>query len=198
MTDRQNNTVRRKSSAQIIALTLTGVGMLILGGMAILLLAKPDQVGRADDPKDYPSAVPVPVDYPAPELELTDLEGRPVALSDYAGQVVLVNNWAFWCPPCRAELPVLQEYYKDHRQQGFTLLGIEAGGEKVDVDYHVKLYKLTYPIWLDPRERSLAAFQYSGLPNSAVIDRTGKVVLKWGGPISREMLEKYVTPLLEQ
>ena len=78
------------------------------------------------------------------------------------------------------------------------MIGIEAGDEKVDVDYHVKLFKLTYPIWLDPQETALQAFQNFSLPNSYVIDKTGTVRLTWVGVIDRAMLEKYVTPLLEE
>jgi peroxiredoxin len=146
----------------------------------------------------YVSVVPREVNFPAPVLDLTDLDGNPVALSKNSGQVVLVNNWAFWCPPCRDELPELQAYYDAHRQQGLTIIGIEAGGEKEDVDYHVKLFKLTYPVWLDPGEKALHAFQSFNLPNSFVIDKTGTVRLYWVGVIDRAMLEKYVTPLLEE
>ncbi len=146
---------------------------MVLGVVSLVYLATP----KADPlipEKDWVSVVPEIVDFPAPELNLTDLDGNPVSLSDTAGQVVLVNNWAFWCPPCRAELPELQAYYDAHRQQGFTVIGIEAGDEKVDVAYHVKLFKLTYPIWLDLEKEIVDRLSRTfSLPNSYVIDKKG-------------------------
>jgi thiol-disulfide isomerase/thioredoxin len=149
-------------------------------------------------PGGYESAIPLAVDYPAPKLSLVDLDKSDVSLVDYAGRVVLVNNWAFWCPPCRAELPILERYYQDHRAQGFTIIGIESGSSAQTVNQYVEHYKLTYPIWLDPRIKAVAAFGNRSLPNSYVIDGVGQVRLAWTGPISQEMLEKYVTPLLEK
>ena len=73
-------------------------------------------------PGGFKLVIPLAVDYPAPKLSLKDLAGKPVSLADYAGQVVLVNNWAYWCPPCRDELPILQGYYQDHRAQKFAIL----------------------------------------------------------------------------
>jgi thiol-disulfide isomerase/thioredoxin len=193
----QPATDRKHARIMLAALFIPGLALLTLGAVSLFYLATP----KADPlipKKDWGSVVPEIVDFPAPELNLTDLDGNPVSLSDNIGKVVLVNNWAFWCPPCRAELPELQAYYDAYRQQGFTVIGIEAGDEKVDVAYHVQLFKLTYPIWLDPNETSLIAFQNISLPNSYVIDKTGMVRLAWVGTIDRAVLEKYVTPLLEE
>lgn len=188
---------QRESNHRIIAMISIGAGLLILGLLALLFLPKM-VAGISEEEREYPSAVPVVVDFPAPEVSLSDLEGSPVSLEDYLGQVILVNNWAFWCAPCRAELPILQDYYDDHRHQNFAVIGIEAGGELFDVEYHVDLYRLTYPIWLDPDGKGVRAFRNPGLPNSYVIDSDGQVRLAWNGPISREMLEEHVTPLLEE
>jgi thiol-disulfide isomerase/thioredoxin len=126
------------------------------------------------------------------------LDGKPVSLSDYIGQVVLVNNWAFWCPPCRAELPALEAYYEDQKENGFVVVAIEAGDEVDDVAYHVDLYQLSFPVWMDPETRALRVFKNTGLPNSYLIDRQGIVRLTWNGPINRELLDKYVTTIIEE
>lgn len=196
-----HNKARRKPSSskltpKVVSLALIGAGFLILGAVLLIVLPKLG-AGAQSESGDYPSAIPVKVNYPAPEIELADLQGKPVSLVDYRGKVVLVNNWAFWCPPCRAELPVLEKYYQEHKTDNFTIVGIEAGGEFEDVDYHVKLYKLTFPIWMDPGELALRTFNNLTLPNSYVIDANGQVVYAWSGPISRAMLEQYITPLLE-
>jgi thiol-disulfide isomerase/thioredoxin len=189
--------VRSRSLARILSLVIAGGGLIVLGALALAYLFW-SEAGASNVPGGYESAIPLAVDYPAPKLSLVDLDKRDVSLADYTGQVVLVNNWAFWCPPCRAELPILERYYQDHHAQGFTIIGIESGSSAQTVRQYVEQYKLTYPIWLDPRIKAVAAFGNRSLPNSYVIDGVGQVRLGWTGPISREMLEKYVTPLLEK
>ena len=189
--------VRSRSLARILPLVMAGGGLILLGTVALAYLFW-SQARASDLPGGFESAIPLRVDFRAPRLDLKDMDGDPVSLADYAGQVVLVNNWAFWCPPCRAELPVLERYYQDHRAQGFTIIGIESGGSAQTVSQYVEQYKLTYPIWLDPRIKAVAAFGNRSLPNSYVIDGDGQVRLTWTGPISQEMLENYVSPLLEK
>jgi thiol-disulfide isomerase/thioredoxin len=181
-----------------MAMAFMGLGLLILGGLTLVMLRQPSSASPAEEAQQYPPSIPMTVEFQAPELNLQDMQGNPVSLADYRDKVVLVNNWAFWCPPCRAELPELQAYYAAHQSEDFAVIGIEAGGELEDVKYHVDLYKLSFPIWLDPREQALRLFQNGNLPNSYVIDRGGTVRLAWSGPINRAMLEKYVTPLIEE
>jgi len=188
---------RNQENFKRLALILTGLGLLALGAVALIFLLNPGEEAPVAE-KNWNSVVPQQVNFPAPELNLMDLNGNPVSLSALTGQVVLLNNWAFWCPPCRDELPELQAYYDQRRQQGFTIIGVEAGDEKKDVLYHVNLFKLSYPIWLDPDKATVIAFRNNTLPNSYVIDRTGQVRLAWSGAVDRAMLEKYVTPLLEE
>ena len=180
---------------KILAMVLVGAGLLVLGAVAWVSLPKPQSTAASET---YNSVAPVAVSFPAPALELSDLQGGKASLKDYRGQVVLVNNWATWCPPCRAEMPTLEAYFEDHRDQGFTLIGIEAGDPQADVTEFVERYQLSFPIWLDPQNESLKGFYNSGLPNSYVIDRDGSVVMGWTGAISREMLEKHLTPLLKE
>ena len=190
---------RAKRSKNNMPLILTGVGLLLIGVVSAAVILNTQKANSASDPasEEY-SVTPVEVSYPAPELTLDDLEGNPVSLSDHLGSVVLVNNWATWCPPCKAEMPTLQTYYTWHEVQGFTLLAIEAGDPLPDVAAFVESYQLTFPILLDPNNQALRAFQNDGLPNSYVIDRQGIVRLAWTGPISLEMLERYVTPIVEE
>ncbi len=141
---------------------------------------------------------PSSVNFPAPDLTLNNLQGDKITLSDYRPKIVLINNWATWCPPCKSEMPTLVKYYNEHRDQGFVLVGINAGDPSTDVAKFVGDYGITFPILLDPNDRSLSAFHNDSLPSSCVIDQNGTVILAWTGPINRAMLEKYLTPLLEQ
>jgi peroxiredoxin len=138
------------------------------------------------------------VNYSAPDLTLNDLDGNSISLSDHLGSVVLVNNWATWCPPCKAEMPTLQVYYTKHQSEGLTLLAIEAGDPLPEVAEFRDSLQLTFSVLVDPNNLALRAFQNDSLPSSYVIDRQGTVRLAWTGPINMEMLEKYVSPLLEE
>ncbi len=174
---------------------LVGIGLLVLIGVAIYLQLGGSASTQASNPFILP---PIEVDQPAPELTLYDLEGKPVSLSDFLGEVVLVNNWATWCPPCRQEMPEFQAYYEEYHQQGFEIVAIEAGQPKEEVEKFVAEQGLEFVILLDPGNLSLITFQNSSLPNSWVIDRRGHLRMAWLGSINQDTLEEYVTPLLEE
>lgn len=174
-------------------MALIGAGLVAIGSVVWILLP-----GLIAGERPELSAIPAKVNYPAPSLRLTDMQGNPVSLEGYRGQVVLVNNWATWCPPCKEEMPALQAFYEAHRDQNFTIIAIEAGEPAAEVMDFVKLYGLTFPVWTDPTLLATAAFRNPGLPSSYLIDVRGKVRLAWVGAISPEMLEEYVTPLLTE
>jgi peroxiredoxin len=142
--------------------------------------------------------VPAAANYPAPEFNLHDLQENAVSLSNYRGLVVLVNNWATWCPPCKAEMPELLAYYEAHINDGFVLVAIESGEPLEEVTAFVQGHKLTFPVWLDPHGVALEAFNNWNLPSSYVIDRDGTVRYSWTGPVNLSTLEIYITPLLEE
>ncbi len=177
-----------------MGLFVAGMGLLLLGLAA--LLAIPQAADQAAG--ETSSVVPAAVSRPAPDLALADLAGQPVSLKGYLGQVVLVNNWATWCPPCRAEMPTLEAYFQAHKGEDFTLIAIDSGEPAVEVVRFVDEMGLSFPVWLDPKGAALEAFNNMSLPSSYVIDRTGTIRLAWTGAISREMLERHVTPLLAE
>lgn len=181
--------------ARSLGLFLIGIGLLLLGMVTSLILPSLGSNGNLGSGQGL---VPAKLNVAAPSLLLSDLTGKTVSLADYAGNIILVNNWATWCPPCREEMPVLQAYYQDHWQEGFVLIGIEAGDPAEEVQAFVQQFGLTFPIWLDPEIEALRAFRNNALPNSYLIDRQGKVILGWTGALNRETLEKYITPLLEE
>lgn len=141
--------------------------------------------------------MPVAVDYAAPPLTLFDLAGKEHSLVDYHGKVVLVNLWATWCPPCKAEMPTLEAYYQAHQADGFVTIAINDGDPADAVAAFVQEYGLSFLVLLDPTYQATDhAFKTRNLPSSFVIDREGNVRLRWVGEIDQSSLEKYVTPLL--
>lgn len=176
---------------------------LVLGGLILIVAAVVGVYtlngnGNGDSGKEPFIFPPVEVDQPAPELTLRSLEGDLVSLSDFRGEVVLLNNWATWCPPCKEEMPIFNEYYNTYQDQGFEVLAVEAGDPEAQVRAFVEKNELDFTILLDPENKSLITFQNQSLPNSYVIDRRGHLRLAWTGAINMATLEKYITPLLEE
>ena len=187
----------KKKTVPPIGMIAIGVGVILIGLAALFMLPKDDAAAGSSSAQEEYSSIPMPVEYDAPELTLTTLVGKEESLADYEGQVVLVNLWATWCPPCKAELPVLEQYYKDHVDDGFAIIGIDFGEPEATVSSFVETANLTYPIWVDEGQEAGMAFNSYSLPASFVIDRDGTVVLAWTGAISQAMLEKHVTPVIE-
>ena len=188
------NKRNKKNKIQSIVLLVVGAGLVLVAIAAFLSIPR----AQTEAQQVSTSAVPIAVDYPAPDVSLVDLDNQPVALSNFKGQVVLYNSWATWCPPCKEEMPTLNAYYQAHRQQGFSVVAIEDGEPRTEVADYVRANGLTFPVWPDPKWVASTAFKTQVLPASFLIDRTGKVVLTWTGPISQENLEKYVTPIINQ
>lgn len=192
---------KKKQQSQALPFLLVGAGLVIIAVVAFILLSNngdKETAANNEIPNGPPSAIPAEVEFPAPALSLTDINGNVSSIADYNGEVILVNHWAIWCPPCKAELPVLNAYYEDHKKDGFVIIGIESGEPPQQVAAFAEQGGLTFPIWADPQKQGAIAFQVRSLPTSFVIDRNGTVRYAWTGAISREMLEKYVTPVIEE
>lgn len=173
-----------------------GVFLVLIGIALFVVLQGKD--GESATPVADLSVVPMAVNYPAPQLALENVNGKTESLADFGGQVLLLNNWATWCPPCKAEMPTLKKFHDAHSAEGFTIIAVEAGDGKDEVLEFANSLGLTFPIWLDPDGAALNSFKNGNLPNSYVIDRSGTVRYAWTGEISLAMLEKYVTPLIAE
>jgi peroxiredoxin len=109
------------------------------------------------------------------DFTLTDLEGKPWSLQGQHGNVVLVNFWATWCPPCRKEMPDLEALFNEFKGQGFLILAI-SDEDISNVQPFISEHHTTYPILLDPGSKVHELFQIEGIPKSFVYDRNGKLV----------------------
>ncbi|MGA2488572.1 MAG: TlpA disulfide reductase family protein [Anaerolineales bacterium] len=183
-----------KSRAPLF-LTLIAAGIFLVGALLTPLLVRSQETALQSSGLIRPPAV---IDQAAPQLTLTDLKGQPVSLANYQGKVVLVNNWATWCPPCKTEMPDLQAYYQAHSAQGFVIIAIESGDTAATVSAFVRQLGLTFPVWLDPQGWAAGDFKNLNFPSSYLVDRQGRLRMSWTGPINQATLEKYVTPLLEK
>ena len=189
---------RRKinNSYKIVWMILIGLGLILIGTAVLFSRWQPID-NSPSSPSEY-STIPLQVNYPAPEINLTDLSSQNVNLKGYQNKIVLVNNWATWCPPCKAEMPTLEAYYQAHAEEGFLIIAIESGESLAEVNAFVEKFAISFPVWIDRDGVALDAFSNWNLPSSYVIDRKGMIRLTWTGEISTAMLDKFVTPLLKE
>ena len=133
----------------------------------------------------------------APQFELRDINGRIVRLGDYRGKVVVINFWATWCPPCRAEMPELVRLQREHAKRGLQIIGITYPPEEKDrVHRFARSLKVNYPIILGTRQIKARFSSDETLPLTIVIDRDGKVTDIISGILLREEFDEKIKPLL--
>jgi len=131
------------------------------------------------------------------EFSLLDLENKSVSLSDYQGKYVLLNAWATWCPPCRAEMPDLNEFHQAHQDKGFEILAINAGESRDTAAAFSEALGLDFKILLDTDGTVLTGLGISGFPTSILVDPEGKVAMIHIGMIFPEDLNNKVLPFLQ-
>ena len=121
----------------------------------------------------------------APDFELVTLDGEPARLSDLRGKVVLLNFWATWCPPCKAEMPDLEALYRKHGDaHGFVVVGVNYEEDAAPVEAIIRERGLSFPVFLDARGEAGAQLGVRGLPASFIIDREGYIRDAWNGQIA--------------
>ncbi len=133
----------------------------------------------------------------APDFTLRDASDRHVSLSDYKGKVVVLNFWATWCGPCKAEIPWFIEFQKEYANRGFTVLGVsmDDDGWKAIRPFAL-LEKINYPIVLGDEKVNMLYGGIEALPTTLVIDRDGKVAYVHAGLIDKAEYEKEISRLL--
>jgi cytochrome c biogenesis protein CcmG/thiol:disulfide interchange protein DsbE len=169
--------------------------LLVFGVAWIVINRVPDDVAQARNERP-----PSPqVGFAAPDFSLQTPDGETVALSDLRGQVVLINFWATWCGPCRAEMPAIQHVYDEYANQGFTVLAINIQEGEGQVAPFVDQFELTFPVLLDRDGSVFTRYQGRALPTTLFIDRTGVVhEVTLGGPMAVAFIESQVADLLSE
>lgn len=137
------------------------------------------------------------VDSPAPDFSLKTLTGETIRLSDLQGQAVMVNFWATWCPPCRAEMPAIQQVYDKYRGQNFTVLAVNLQEGEAQVADFAGQMGLTFPILIDQEGTVFARYRVNGLPSTFFVDRQGVIrTVTLGGPMTEAFIDSQVADLL--
>jgi peroxiredoxin len=169
------------------------VAAVVMGGAWILASRVPESTSgiSGDEPTTAPRT-----GFLAPDFTLTALDGSSVRLSDLRGQPVLINFWASWCGPCRAEMPHIQTAYETHADEGLVVLGVNQLESPPTVARFVAEYGVTFPIPLDSDGKASALYQAHALPTSFFIDAEGLIRDMFIGPMSSGLLESKLQLIL--
>jgi len=114
----------------------------------------------------------------APDFVLADLDGNQYRLSDYRGQVVIINFWATWCPPCRAEMPSMQRAWQQLEQESILMLGINVGEDEDTIFQFTANYPVEFPLLMDQDSRVINQWPVRGLPTTFVVSPAGKITYR--------------------
>jgi cytochrome c biogenesis protein CcmG/thiol:disulfide interchange protein DsbE len=167
--------------------------LLIAGG--VWIFASADRTGTSTAGR-----IPAPQKgFLAPDFTLVDPNGNAYHLASLRGKAVLVNLWATWCPPCRAEMPAVEKYYRQYRSHGLVVLGVNATAQDYPLNIvpFVQEYNLTFPILLDETGAVAQSYQVRSLPSSYFINRDGSIAeVVIGGPMSEAILQTYIQEIL--
>jgi cytochrome c biogenesis protein CcmG, thiol:disulfide interchange protein DsbE len=116
-----------------------------------------------------------PVAAPAFDLERIDRDGR-VSLASLRGQPAVINFWASWCKPCEEEVPLLEQVWRDHRDEGLVVLGVDSQDFRGDARRFARENGITYPIVHDGPGDVMRRYDLTGLPETYFLDRAGRLV----------------------
>jgi thiol-disulfide isomerase/thioredoxin len=127
---------------------------------------------------------------PAPSVRLHAEDGTTVQLADYKGQVVLIDFWASWCPPCKTSFPALDALYRAYRERGLQVLAVNVDERRKDADAFLATRPHAMPVLFDPKGDAPLAFAIRGMPSSILIDRNGNIRFTHMG-YSTQVLDSY-------
>ena len=166
----------------------SALGWCVVGGLGAALLGA---VAVAAGPAG-------PVGAPAPALVVAQLDGREFDLAALRGKVVIVNYWATWCSPCRAEMPVLDSFYKRYRSRGLVLLGMSVDEARDRPAVTALMQKLSYPAALASDAKVNGFGPPLAVPMTWIIDPAGVVRARLvsGNAVTEQALSQTVVPLL--
>lgn len=180
-----------KNPLRYTAFTTVVVGLGIVWTMASVLPASQTTGGHIPSPREG---------FLAPDFSLELLDGGELTLSSLRGEAVLINLWASWCPPCRAEMPAIQDIYEVNKDRGFEVVAVNMAFQdrEDEAAAFVERLRLSFPIALDRTGEVARLYLMRALPSTFFIDHEGiirKVVV--GGPMSEITLQTAVEELLE-
>lgn len=134
----------------------------------------------------------------APDFTLTGFDGRAVTLSQLRGQVVIVNFWASWCPPCREEAAYLEQTWRKYQGQGVVFIGVDWADTEKEALAYIDEFDITYLNGPDLGTRIAQAYRIQGVPETFFVDKTGKLRGVHIGPLKSPELDDKIEELINE
>ncbi len=170
----------------------TLAALILVGGLGWAYVSRPQSDTAA------PAEASTRIGAPAPDIALPMLSGEARTLRDLRGQVVILNFWATWCGPCRAEMPALAEIQAQYASRGVIVVGVNQREDTGSIRRYLDSIGVDFPIALDPTGESNRLYRVFGLPTTYLVDRQGVIRdAVFGGPMARALIESKLAPLLE-
>lgn len=129
------------------------------------------------------------------DFKLKDLNGKDVSLNDFKGKNVLLNFWATWCPPCKAEMPDIEKLYQENKNSDLVILAVNLGEDKQTVKSFIEKNKYNFDILLDSDQDVAIKYNIVSIPTSFFIDKEGNIVSKKIGAMTLEEMKSYINLL---
>jgi peroxiredoxin len=134
----------------------------------------------------------------APAFALSNDRGAPVSLEQYRGKIVVMNLWASWCPPCRAEMPDLQRLSEAYASRGVAVVGVNEGESAERAGAFAASLGIRFPIWIDDQQQYGRVFSALGMPTTAIVDRNGVIAQAFDGQLTYDEMRKAISGLLNR
>jgi len=164
-------------------LVMRSVILLLLGAAVVYTL-------YANFTKDTKQKVAVGAQ--APDFALVDMQGKKHKLSDYRGQGVFLNFWGTWCPPCKKEMPYINNQYHQYKDKGVQVLTVDIQESELAVNQFAERLKLDFPIMIDTDKEVMSTYGIDPLPATFLINKNGEVVDYYTGELTEEKVREFM------
>jgi len=172
------------------------IRLLFTGCLFLLIAMGPTPPTGGSRDTASPGDTEKSVNNKAPDFSLKDAHGRSLSLSSLRGKVVLINFWATWCPPCKAEMPSMNRLYNEIRNRGFEIVAISTDNSLSTIRDFLARNRIDFPVLFDETKSVTRQYHVFSMPTTFLIDRNGMIVEKfygeedWTDPAIRKKIEK--------
>ncbi len=175
---------------------IPAVNRWVIGGIAVAIAVGLALYYRNSAPSLVGNGPATLVGTSAPSFPMKRIDRVGDSLERHRGKVVVMNLWASWCPPCRAEMPDLQRLATRYGSRGLVVLGVDEGESLENAASFARSLRITFPILLDPEQQYGRVYSALGLPTTIIVRPNGLIARGIDGALTYEQMQEAIVPLL--